>query len=59
MTKKEALQEALDIIKEYGYISQDGILDMCDEERSLVRYVHTQLTKMVENGELSEDQYML
>jgi len=57
MTKKEALQSALDQIKEYGYISEDGVLDLCDEEMSLVRYVDKHLTKMVENGELSDDEY--
>jgi hypothetical protein len=57
MTKKEALQSALDQIKEYGFISEDGILDVCDEERLLVNYVHKQLAKMVENGELNDDEY--
>ena len=57
MTKQEALQSALDQIKEYGYISEDGILDMCDEEMKLVSFVHKKLTKMVENGELTNDEY--
>jgi hypothetical protein len=57
MTKQEALQSALDQIKEYGYISEDGILDICDEKISLVNYVHKQLAKMVENGELSDNEY--
>ena len=56
MTKQEALQAALDQIKEYGFISEDGILDVCDEDNKLVRFVHKQLTKMVENGELSDDE---
>ena len=57
MTKQELLQEALDIIKEYDYISEDGILDLCDEEMELVDYIHEQLSKMVENGELTNEQY--
>ena len=59
MTKQEALQVALDQIKEYGFISEDGILDLCDEEMKLVKYVHKQLAKMVENGELSDDEYSI
>jgi hypothetical protein len=57
MTKKEALQSAFDQIKEYGYISEDGILDICDEERLLVNHVHKQLAKMVEVGELTDNEY--
>jgi hypothetical protein len=57
MEKQELLQEALDIIKEYGYISEDGILDLCDEEMKLVNYIHKQLSKMVKNGELTNEQY--
>jgi hypothetical protein len=57
MTKQEALQSALDQIKEYGYISEDGILDVCDEERLLVNFVHKQLAKMVEAGELTDNEY--
>ena len=43
MTKQEVLQAALDQIKEYGFISEDGILDLCDEEMKLVNYIHKQL----------------
>jgi hypothetical protein len=57
MIKQELLQEALDIIKEYDYISEDGILDLCDEEMELVDYIHEQLSKMVENGVLTNEQY--
>ena len=57
MEKQELLQAALDIIKEYGYISEDGILDLCDEEMKLVNYIHKQLSKMVKNGELTNEQY--
>jgi hypothetical protein len=57
MEKQELLQEALNIIKEDGYISEDGILDLCDEEMKLVNYIHKQLSKMVKNGELTNEQY--
>jgi len=57
MEKQELLQKALNIIKEYDYISEDGILDLCDEEMELVNYIHEQLSKMVENGELTDEQY--
>ena len=57
MEKQELLQAALDIIKEYDYISEDGILDLCDEEMELVDYIHEQLSKMVENGVLTNEQY--
>lgn len=59
MTKQELLNEALNIIKEDGYISEDGILDLCDEDGRSVSYIHKQLTKMVENGELTEDEYSI
>ncbi|CAB4138572.1 hypothetical protein UFOVP331_132 [uncultured Caudovirales phage] len=57
MEKQELLQAALDIIKEYDYISEDGILDLCDEDMELVDYIHEQLSEMVENGELTNEQY--
>ena len=57
MNKQELLQEALNIIKEYDYISEDGILDLCDEDMELVDYIHEQLSEMVENGVLTNEQY--
>ena len=57
MEKQELLQATLDIIKEYDYISEDGILDLCDEDMELVDYIHEQLSEMVENGELTNEQY--
>lgn len=59
MTKQEMLNEALNQIKEYGFISEDGILDLCDEDMKMVNYIHKQLTKMVENGELTKDEYSI
>ena len=52
MSKEEALKACIDIMKEYGYISEDGILDVCDEESKLVRYCHKQLIKLMNDGEL-------
>ena len=57
MNKQELLQAALDIIKEYDYISEDGILDLCDEDMELVDYIHEQLSEMVKNGVLTNEQY--
>jgi hypothetical protein len=53
MSKEEALKVCIDIINEHGYISEDGILDVCDEERELVRYCFEQLIKLDESGELN------
>lgn len=47
MTKKEVLEQAIEQGNEYGFISWDGVLDICDEDMSLVRYVDKQLTKLV------------
>jgi hypothetical protein len=57
MTKDEALKECLDIIKEYGYISEDGVLDVCDEERKLVNFCMKNLDKMLEDGDLTDDEW--
>jgi hypothetical protein len=53
MNKKEALQNCLDCIEEYGYISEDGVLDECDENMKLVKFCRKKLDKMVENGSLT------
>jgi hypothetical protein len=47
MTKQEALEQAIEQGNEYGFISWDGVLDICDEDRSLVKYIDKQLTKLV------------
>jgi hypothetical protein len=57
MNKKEALQNCLDCIKEYGYISEDGVLDECDENMKLVKFCRKKLDKMVENGSLTPKQW--
>lgn len=57
MNKKEALKNCLSTIEEYGYISEDGVLDVCDEQMSLVRFCHKKLDEMVKNGELTNEQW--
>ena len=57
MTKQEALEQAIEQGNEYEFISWDGVLDICDENMSLVRYVDKHLTKMVNDGELSHVEY--
>jgi hypothetical protein len=44
--KKEALQNAIDTGNEYGYISWDGLLDLCDEDMVIGRYIIKELKKM-------------
>jgi len=57
MKNKEALQNCLDCIKKYEYISEDGVLDVCDENMSLVRFCMKKLDEMVEKGELTNEQW--
>jgi hypothetical protein len=52
MKKEEALEYCITEIKEYGSISWDGILDICDENLRLVRYCSKQLELLIEKGEL-------
>jgi len=57
MTKNEAFEECLSIIKEYGYISEDGVLDVCDEEMELVDFCREHLDKMLKNGDLTNEEW--
>ena len=57
MTKLEALKNCLDCIEKYEYISEDGVLDECDEDMSLVRFCRNKLDEMVEKGELTNEQW--
>jgi len=59
MEKEKALQNCLWAVKEYGYISEDGVLDVCDENMELVRFCMSELNKMVENGRLTSEQWGL
>ena len=53
--KKEALQNAIDEGNEYGYISWDGLLDLCDEDMVVGRYIIKELKKMKDNNEIKFD----
>jgi hypothetical protein len=57
MNKKEVLQNCLNYIEKYEFISEDGVLDVCDENMKLVRFCIEELDKMVENGSLTSEQW--
>jgi hypothetical protein len=53
--KKEALQNAIDEGNEYGYISWDGLLDLCDEDMVVGRYIIKELKKMKDANKINFD----
>ena len=53
--KKEALQNAIDEGNEYGYISWDGLLDLCDEDMVVGRYLIKELKKMKDANVINFD----
>ena len=53
MTKEQVLQDAIQVGNKYGYISWDGVLDLCDEDSKLVNWLSKQLTKMSDKGEIT------
>ena len=53
--KKEALQNAIDEGNEYGYISWDGLLDLCDEDMVIGRYLIKELKKMKDANAINFD----
>ena len=53
--KLEALKNAIEEGNEYGYISWDGLLDLCDEDMSIGRYIIKELKKMKDNNEIQFD----
>ena len=55
MTKKEALQNAIDTGNEYGEISWDGLLDLCDEDMVIGRYLIKELKKMKDANAINFD----
>ena len=55
MTKKEALQNAIDEGNKYGYISWDGLLDLCDEDMVIGRYLIKELKKMKDANVINFD----
>jgi len=53
--KLQALQNAIEEGKKYGYISWDGLLDLCDEDMTIGRYIIKGLHKMKFNNEIEFD----
>jgi hypothetical protein len=53
--KKEILKNAIAEGNEYGYISWDGMLDLCDEDMVIGRYLIKELKKMKDAGEIEFD----
>jgi len=53
--KKEALQNAIDEGNKYGYISWDGLLDLCDEDMVVGRYLIKELKKMKDANKINFD----
>ena len=53
--KKEALQNAIDEGNKYGYISWDGLLDLCDEDMVIGRYLIKELKKMKDANVINFD----
>ena len=53
--KSEALKDAIEQGNEYGYISWDGLLDLCDEDMVIGRYIIRELEKMKDAGEIEFD----
>ena len=53
--KKEALQNAIEEGKEAGYISWDGMLDLCDEDMVVGRYLIKELKKMKDANAINFD----
>jgi hypothetical protein len=53
--KKQALENAIEQGNEYGYISWDGLLDLCDEDMNVGRYIIKELEKLKENNKIDFD----
>jgi hypothetical protein len=53
--KKQALENAIEDGNEYGYISWDGLLDLCDEDMNVGRYIIKELEKLKENNKINFD----
>ena len=53
--KSEALKNAIEQGNEYGYISWDGLLDLCDEDMVIGRYIIRELKKLKDKNEIEFD----
>jgi hypothetical protein len=50
--KEEALKQTIEQGNEYGYVSWDGLLDICDENDELYNYVIEQTQQLLEEGKI-------
>jgi hypothetical protein len=52
MEKQELLKNAIDQGNDYGYLNWDSILDLCDEDPKLIKWLDKELTNLDSKGEL-------
>jgi len=50
--KEEALKQTIEQGNEYGYVSWDGLLDICDENDELYNYVMEQTQQLLKEGKI-------
>lgn len=50
--KEEALKQTIEQGNEYGYVSWDGLLDICDENDKIYNYVIKQTQQLLEEGKI-------
>jgi hypothetical protein len=50
--KEEALKQTIEQGNEYGYVSWDGLLDICDENDEIYNYVIEQTQQLLEEGKI-------
>ena len=50
--KEEALKQTIEDGNEYGYVSWDGLLDICDENPKVYNYVIKQTQQLLEEGKI-------
>jgi hypothetical protein len=50
--KEEALKQTIEQGNEYGYVSWDGLLDICDENPEVYNYVIEQTQQLLEEGKI-------
>lgn len=55
MDRNELLQNAIDQGNKYGFISWDGILDLCDEDLRLINWLTEKLESMGDRLEFELD----
>jgi hypothetical protein len=53
--KKQVLENAIEQGNEYGYISWDGLLDLCDEDMNVGRYIIKELDKLKDKNKIDFD----